>query len=93
MSEKMIKCKACSNEMSNDAKTCPKCGKPNKKMGCMTKGVIAVIGLMILGAIINGAKSGASSGSSSSRSASVANVAITMGAGVILPYRGRRRGF
>ena len=86
MSEKMIKCKACSNEMSNDAKMCPKCGKPNKKMGCMTKGVIAVVGLMVFGAIINGAKSGSSraandspaqaSAGSPARGANVANLAI-----------------
>ncbi|MEI6603512.1 MAG: hypothetical protein WCL54_08505 [Clostridia bacterium] len=52
MSETMIKCKACSGEMSNDAKTCPKCGKPNKKMGCIAKGGLVFLGLIVLSTVI-----------------------------------------
>ena len=48
MSEILIKCKACSGEMSADAKMCPKCGKPNKKMGCLAKAGLAFLGLIIL---------------------------------------------
>ena len=65
---KIIKCKTCQTEIASDAKTCPKCGAPNKKKGCMTYILYVVgglFGLGILGAITNGGskKSGSSSSS------------------------------
>ena len=57
MASKLIACKTCNQEMSNGAKTCPKCGEPNKKYeGSITKfikGCVWVfIVLMFLGFLI-----------------------------------------
>jgi hypothetical protein len=83
MSETMIKCKACSGEMSDDAKTCPKCGKPNKKLGCIAKGGLVFLGLIVLSTVIgvfntaNESSSSSSSGNTASTGAGEAKSDVT----------------
>ncbi len=45
---KLIKCKACGNQIAKDAKTCPQCGAKNKKRGGC--GVIVLV-LLVLFAV------------------------------------------
>lgn len=56
----MSKCRECGTEVSDEAKTCPKCGvsKPVKKTSIVVKIVIAIIGLSIFGNIISNMGSG-----------------------------------
>jgi len=62
--EKLVKCKACGQEIAKSAKICPSCGKKQKRrMGWKILGaVILVIG--ILGVIGNGVSGANKSGSS-----------------------------
>ena len=69
----LIKCKGCGQEVSPDAKACPKCGAPvKKKTGCLMMivyGFVGLIALAIIGSIISGGSSNKSGGDSSSGSA------------------------
>ena len=49
MSEKMIMCKACNQEIAKSAKTCPHCGAKNKKKPPVL--IVAVIFLVLIGII------------------------------------------
>ena len=51
MSNKLKTCKACSKEVAKSAKVCPHCGK-KLKMGWFLKFIIFIIGLFILGSIL-----------------------------------------
>lgn len=64
------KCKECGNEVSNSAKTCPKCGK-KLKMGFFTKVFIGIGVLIVLGIIGSQNKTDSSSDSSSGSNASM----------------------
>jgi len=48
MSSKLKNCKTCNNEIAKSAKVCPSCGA-KLKMGFFTKGLIGLIGLIIIG--------------------------------------------
>jgi hypothetical protein len=65
----LIKCKGCGQEVSPDAKACPKCGAPvKKKTGCLMMIVYAFVGLIalvIIGSIISGGSTNKSGGESS----------------------------
>lgn len=60
----MAKCRECGTEVSDSAKTCPKCGisKPVKKTSLLVKVVFGLFILGVIGQIIGGG-SGSSSGS------------------------------
>jgi predicted nucleic acid-binding Zn ribbon protein len=66
----LIKCKGCGQEVSPDAKACPKCGAPvKKKTGCLMMivyGFVGLIALAIIVSIFSGGsnKSGGESGGS-----------------------------
>lgn len=50
---KLVSCHSCNNEVSTDAKACPKCGAPTKKKGGILKKVIwGFLGLCVLSAIM-----------------------------------------
>jgi hypothetical protein len=51
----MAKCRECGTEVSDTAKTCPKCGvtKPVKKMSVITKGLLGFFGLAFAISIIS----------------------------------------
>ena len=55
---KLITCGTCNTEMASDAKTCPKCGSPNKKKGGCLKivgiGFAVIVGIAIIGAMAGG---------------------------------------
>lgn len=76
---KLINCKGCGQEVSPEAKACPKCGAPvKKKTGCLAIIAYVVIGfvcLAIIGAIISGGskKSDGESGGSAPASATASN--------------------
>lgn len=63
----MGKCRECGAEVSDQAKTCPKCGvsKPVKKTSLLVKLLAGFFGLAILGNIIGGMNGGSSSPSRS----------------------------
>jgi hypothetical protein len=67
---KLVKCSGCGQDVSPEAKACPKCGAPvKKKTGCLMMivyGFVGLIALGIIGAIISGSGSNSGSGSSSS---------------------------
>ena len=70
---KLIKCKTCQTEMASDAKTCPKCGAPNKKKGCFTWLIYiggGFIGLCVLGAIFSSGDKQSGTGASQAASRS-----------------------
>lgn len=64
----MAKCRECGTEVSDQAKTCPKCGvsKPVKKTSLLVKLLAGFIGLAVLGNIIGGMNKGTPPPSSSS---------------------------
>ena len=69
-------CKECGQKISNDAKTCPNCGKPQAKGGLGCVGVVGILILVgIIGAVVNHGSGGSGGGtegqgtSSSSKSA------------------------
>jgi hypothetical protein len=77
---KLINCKSCGQEVSPEAKACPKCGAPiKKKTGCLMMIVYAFVGviaLAVIGSIISGgSKSSNSSNGSSSGNTSQAEPA------------------
>ena len=76
---KLIKCKGCGQEVSPDAKACPKCGAPvKKKTGCLMMivyGFVGLIALAILGSILSGGNSNKSGGDSSGGGASSSSAA------------------
>ncbi len=49
---KLTKCKDCGSDVSNSAKTCPKCGKKLKK-GCFGKLFSFILFLFVLGAVFS----------------------------------------
>lgn len=57
MSEKMIKCKSCGNDIASSAKACPNCGAKNKKP-IFKKWWFWLIIVIVLIAIIGGASGG-----------------------------------
>lgn len=63
----MAKCRECGTEVSDSAKTCPKCGiaKPVKKTSLIAKIFLGLFGLWLLGFIIRG---GSGTGGSTSTS-------------------------
>lgn len=63
----MAKCRECGTEVSDEAKTCPKCGiaKPVKKTSLLVKILAGIFGLAVLSNIIGGISGGSSSPSSS----------------------------
>lgn len=63
----MGKCRECGTDVSDQAKTCPKCGvsKPVKKTSLLVKLLAGFFGLAILGHIVGGTNSGSSSPSAS----------------------------
>jgi RNA polymerase subunit RPABC4/transcription elongation factor Spt4 len=50
MGEKLIFCKACGKEMAKSAKTCPNCGKRNKKPFWIT--LVVLVGIVVVLSII-----------------------------------------
>src|SRR5699024_10336211 len=49
----LIKCKECGNEISDEAKICPKCGVKTEKANQQSKSIkILVIAILIIGIII-----------------------------------------
>ena len=71
---KLVICKTCRTKISEDAKTCPKCGAPNKKRGGCLKvmgyGLIGFFVLLIISAISKQSKDSSSDAGISSRPAS-----------------------
>lgn len=65
----MAKCRECGTEVSDAAKTCPKCGiaKPVKKTSLMAKIFLGLFGLWVIGLIINAGGSTSTSVSPSTR--------------------------
>lgn len=59
----MAKCRECGTEVSDEAKTCPKCGisKPVKKTSLAVKILAGIFGIALLGNIIGGNSGGSSS--------------------------------
>lgn len=55
MKSKMIECKACGQEISSGAKSCPHCGERNKKS--KSKGLLIVIAIIVIASCIAGALS------------------------------------
>ena len=55
MKSKMIACKACGQEISSGAKSCPHCGERNKKG--KAKGLLIVIAIIVVASCIAGALS------------------------------------
>ncbi len=49
----LIKCKECGNEISTAAKVCPKCGAVPKRTGCFAKFLLMIVGLSVIGAVVN----------------------------------------
>jgi hypothetical protein len=74
---KLINCKGCGQEVSPEAKSCPKCGAPiKKKTGCLMMivyGFVGLIALAIIGSLLSGGSK--SSNRSSGGSTSQANPA------------------
>lgn len=62
----MAKCRECGAEVSDSAKTCPKCGisKPVKKTSIAIKLLLGLFALGVLGQVINGGGSSSSTTSS-----------------------------
>lgn len=56
MSEKMIACKACGQEIAKSAKNCPHCGAKNKKGNPIVTGIIVIVALIIIIAATSGDK-------------------------------------
>ena len=54
---KMTTCKTCGKEMAKSAKVCPSCGAKNKKPFFTKPWFIAIVALIIIGAIASGGKS------------------------------------
>ena len=54
---KMTTCKTCGKEMARSAKVCPSCGAKNKKPFFTRPWFIAIVALIIIGAIAAGGKS------------------------------------
>ncbi len=53
----LVECKACKAEISNRAKSCPKCGEPIKKTGgCIGLLLGVLVGLVIIIFIVSGEK-------------------------------------
>jgi hypothetical protein len=70
---KLIMCPACSNQVSDDARACPKCGAPIKKgMGIAGKIGLGFLGLCVLAAIGNAGSNSKGNGGSSAPSAAPA---------------------
>ena len=69
----MAKCRECGTEVSEEAKTCPKCGisKPVKKTSLLVKLLAGLFGLAVLGNIIGGLSGGSSTSSSGSAAAKI----------------------
>lgn len=53
MSQKLVKCKACGEEIAKSAKTCPHCGAKNKKHTALGI-VLIVIGVLVVIGVIGG---------------------------------------
>lgn len=51
MSQKLVKCKACGEEIAKSAKTCPHCGAKNKKHTALGIVLIVIGILVVIGAI------------------------------------------
>lgn len=50
----LVKCRECSNEISSEAKSCPKCGAENKhRKGCLARVVMMLIGFMLFISFVN----------------------------------------
>lgn len=66
----MAKCRECGAEVSDSAKTCPKCGvdKPVKKTSIFVKLLLGLFGLGLIGQFIGGGNSGTGGGTSASDS-------------------------
>ena len=60
----MTRCRACNELISKDAKTCPKCGKPQKKGGCFRWGCGSVLLLLGLAWMVSDGMRGCAHGSS-----------------------------
>jgi hypothetical protein len=77
----LIKCKGCGQEVSPEAKACPKCGAPvKKKTGCLMMIVYAFVGLIalvIIGSIISGGSTNKSGGESSGGGTSTSSATQT----------------
>ncbi len=69
----MAKCRECATEVSDEAKSCPKCGisKPVKKTSMLVKILAGLFGLAILSNIIGGMNGGSSSQSSGTEAAKI----------------------
>jgi hypothetical protein len=66
----LIKCKECGNEVSSDAKSCPKCGAPTpKKTSLLTWVVAGVFGLIVFNVVLNSGTGTTSLSSSAAKSA------------------------
>jgi len=66
MAEKMIFCKACGKEIAKSAKTCPQCGKKNKRPFWVT--LLIIVGIIIAISTISNLLNKNSSNSSVSKS-------------------------
>lgn len=73
----MGKCRECGAEVSDQAKTCPKCGvsKPVKKTSLLVKLLAGFIGLAVLGNIIGGMNGGSSTSSAGTAGTATPTVA------------------
>jgi hypothetical protein len=81
MTTRLITCKTCQKEISPAAVTCPHCGAPNKKkLGCVAKAGLGLIGVLVLMVMFAGLDEGGS-GSSASAMAKThrLNEAVTVG--------------
>ncbi|MDO8346470.1 MAG: zinc ribbon domain-containing protein [Rugosibacter sp.] len=74
----MAKCRECGTEVSDSAKTCPKCGiaKPVKKTSLIAKIFLGLLGLWVLGLIISGGSGTGGSTSTSVSSSAQPSVAV-----------------
>jgi hypothetical protein len=61
----LTKCKECGEAVSNQAKTCMKCGAKVPRTSLVTKLVVGFIGLAVIGQVVGGLSGGTSSSTTS----------------------------
>ena len=78
----LIKCKGCGQEVSPEAKSCPKCGAPIKKKGGILKyigyGIGCIVVLRMIGCMVSGGGHSSSSESSANTTPSSQQASITL---------------
>ena len=53
--DKLVTCKTCGSEIAKNAKTCPKCGAPQKKHTVLYV-ILAILGILVVSSAMNGGK-------------------------------------